>query len=135
MNWTTITETNNASFDIQVSADGKTFHSLGTVQSQAPGGNSQEPLNYRFEANYKQAAGVMGGAALVLLLLGMAFPLRRKTKALAVAAAVLLGSVAISCAKKDIFSTAYNNPVYVRIVQTDIDGSKTYTKVIKATRQ
>ncbi|MCH5597064.1 hypothetical protein [Niabella ginsengisoli] len=134
VNWTTLTETNNASFDIQVSADGKTFHSVGTVQSQAPGGNSEESLHYRFEINYKQAAGVMGGAA-VLLLLGVAFPIRRKTKMLAVAAAVLLGSVAISCAKKDVLPAADNNPVYVRIVQTDIDGTKTYTKVIKATRQ
>lgn len=47
--WTTAFEANNSHFNVQRSADGATFETLGTVQSKAPGGQSSIDLDYSFE--------------------------------------------------------------------------------------
>jgi len=48
LDWTTLTENNIEGFKIYKSEDGKEFKEIGYVVSQAPGGNSVEPLNYSF---------------------------------------------------------------------------------------
>ena len=49
LSWKTQNESNNAGFDIERSADGRNFSSLGFVASKAPGGNSASVLEYRFD--------------------------------------------------------------------------------------
>ncbi len=46
--WSTISERNNSHFNVQRSADGSTFETLGTVQSRANGGLSTDELLYSF---------------------------------------------------------------------------------------
>ncbi|HEX9509538.1 MAG TPA: T9SS type A sorting domain-containing protein [Puia sp.] len=46
LSWTTSTETNNNYFTIEKSSDGIHFNVVGTVPSQALGGNSSIPLDY-----------------------------------------------------------------------------------------
>lgn len=48
LNWTTATEVNNAGFDIERSADGRSFSKIGVVYSKAAGGNSNEKLSYSY---------------------------------------------------------------------------------------
>ncbi len=48
LNWATATEKGNAGFDIERSADGKTFNKIGFVNTLAAEGNSNEKLAYTF---------------------------------------------------------------------------------------
>lgn len=48
LNWNTATEVNNAGFDIERSADGRSFSKIGIVYSKAEGGNSNEKLSYSY---------------------------------------------------------------------------------------
>lgn len=48
LSWTTATETNNAGFELQRSADGVNFSPLVFVDSKAPNGNSTQTLSYSF---------------------------------------------------------------------------------------
>jgi len=48
LSWTTITETSNKYFNIERSADGRGFTSVGTVSSKAAGGTSTLPIKYQF---------------------------------------------------------------------------------------
>jgi Secretion system C-terminal sorting domain len=49
LTWTTTTEQNNSGFELQRSADGTNFSSLGFVSSKAINGNSVTSLNYDFK--------------------------------------------------------------------------------------
>jgi hypothetical protein len=51
LRWTTSSEQNNSGFEVQRSADGVNYISIGSVSSQATGGNSTIPLNYSFTDN------------------------------------------------------------------------------------
>ncbi len=48
LSWTTTTETNNAGFSIERSADGRNFSTLSYVASKAENGNSTNTINYSF---------------------------------------------------------------------------------------
>jgi hypothetical protein len=48
LKWTTATESNNKGFELQRSADGGNFSSIGTINSKAENGNSTSALNYSF---------------------------------------------------------------------------------------
>lgn len=48
LTWTTTTETNNAGFAIERSADGRSFSTLSFVTSKAENGNSATNINYNF---------------------------------------------------------------------------------------
>lgn len=48
LNWATATEINNKGFNIQRSADGKSFTNIGYVASQAENGNSTKTLSYTY---------------------------------------------------------------------------------------
>ena len=49
--WTTVSEQNNIGFDVQRSGDGVNYSSIGFVNTQALGGNSNGTLNYSFDDN------------------------------------------------------------------------------------
>ncbi len=48
LSWTTVKEQNNKGFEIERSADSKTWSTIGFVASQAKEGNSSQELNYSF---------------------------------------------------------------------------------------
>ena len=56
LNWNTATEVNNAGFDIERSADGRSFSKIGIVYSKAANGNSNGKLAY----SYTDAAPLTG---------------------------------------------------------------------------
>jgi hypothetical protein len=49
LSWKTATETNNRGFELERSADGKNFSSLGFVATKAENGNSTSALNYNYD--------------------------------------------------------------------------------------
>ncbi len=48
VNWTTATESGNAGFTLQRSADGASFTNIASLNSKAQGGNSSTPLTYSY---------------------------------------------------------------------------------------
>ena len=48
LSWVTKTETNNRMFEIQRSADGRSFGTVGSIATKAVGGNSILPIAYNF---------------------------------------------------------------------------------------
>ncbi|MBL7764769.1 MAG: T9SS type A sorting domain-containing protein [Chitinophagaceae bacterium] len=48
LNWNTVTEQNNAYFNIQRSTNGQDFKTIGSLTTQAVDGNSQRELNYSY---------------------------------------------------------------------------------------
>lgn len=49
LSWKTLTEINNAGFELQRSADGKYFSSIASIASKATGGNSTAAINYTID--------------------------------------------------------------------------------------
>lgn len=56
LNWTTATEINNAGFELQRSADGRSFSQLAYIPTKANNGNSSSTLTY----NYNDVKPLMG---------------------------------------------------------------------------
>lgn len=48
LKWGTVNEQGNKGFEVERSADGKNFSPIGFVPAQAPGGNSNAALSYKF---------------------------------------------------------------------------------------
>ncbi|WP_409966327.1 hypothetical protein PIECOFPK_00241 [Mycovorax composti] len=131
VNWTTLSELNNAYFEIEASVDGTNFVSIGTVQSLAKDGNSDQPLQYSFSKTASRNALLVGIAALTLAI-GSFVAGRRKAGAMMLGACMLLVGIAASCNKKDSFALpAEDKDLYIRIKQVDKDGSYKYSKVVK----
>lgn len=51
LQWTTVTEVNNRGFELQRSADGINFSTIGFIQSQAADGNSNNLIHYEYADN------------------------------------------------------------------------------------
>lgn len=130
VSWTTQTETHNDHFDIEVSANGTVFHKIASVSSKAPDGNSNASLHYQYDTA-AAAAGTLGLGGLGLLGMLVSFRKKRRIWALMVLAAGLL---LYSCAKKETL-TKTGSSRYLRIVNVDKDGTKTYSKVVQVTRE
>lgn len=132
VNWSTETETNNSHFEIEASADGNSFTKIGELASKAPGGTSSLSLQYEFSKTIP-AGGV---AAIWMVAVGaMAAGLGRRRKFLMILgmAAVLVGGFA-ACQKNnsDTSSLEYEGKAFIRVAQVDIDGTRSYSKVVQA---
>jgi surface protein len=131
INWATLTETNNSHFEIEASADGKTFTKIGEVKSKGINGNSTGTLDYTFGSDL--AKGSLA-AAFGLLLLG-AFSVKQSRRKWLVIPLVLIGvsGLWVSCSKNnnDTINVNGNKQAFIRIAQVDIDGAKYYSRVVK----
>lgn len=129
VNWTSLTETSNHYYEVEVSTDGLHFQKIGkAILSKVKDGNSGIPLNYSF--SYQAEAGLLGiglaGFAAMLL-----FGKRRKLTGLFMIFAVLSIGY-ISCNKSALDTVeASGKKLFIRIVQVDKDGAKMYTKVVE----
>jgi hypothetical protein len=126
--WSTLTETHNSHFDVEVSADGNTFKKVATIQSKAANGMSAMPLSYRFSISANQVTGFAVPALFALLAVG--FKNRRWRKAFV---SLSLASVLFiaACSKKEAQGVQTKDNLFVRITQVDIDGGKSFSKIIK----
>ena len=130
--WSTLTETNNQYFDIEISADGKQFTTIATVTSKAVNGNSATSINYTFDSSISGWHALQMGT-LSLLLLTLTVSLRRKK---IIGLLYIIGAAGVlSCTKGDTTATDKQSRLYVRIVQVDKDGKKEYSKTITVVNQ
>nr|WP_262920212.1 choice-of-anchor E domain-containing protein [Niabella hibiscisoli] len=131
VNFTTLEEANNDHFDVEVSNDGTSFKKIGEIKSKAINGTSKEVLHYDFNSE-AQGSTLFFGAAILLISCGNMFRNRKhKTLLLAIFSIAFVGILA-GCSKKSDSVSLQGTDVFVRIVQVDKDGTKTYSKVMKA---
>jgi hypothetical protein len=136
VNWQTLTETNNSYFEIEASADGKTFTKIGEVKSLAADGNSSTALDYSFTKDAATATGLLGLGVLALALVGANYnssQRRSRKKAvqiLAIAGVLMITFAACSKNNADALSTT-DADLFIRIKQVDKDGSFKYSKTVK----
>jgi hypothetical protein len=131
VNWQTLSETNNDHFEVQASADGQHFKTIGAVQSKAEGGTSDQVITYRFSnANEVHYAAVAFSLVAFCLLL---FMCARKNKWVLGCGIVLMVAIAgASCSKSSETVNPGEKDLYIRILQVDKDGKQTNSKIIKA---
>lgn len=131
--WNTLSETNNAYFDVELSADGVSFSKAGTVASKAINGNATTAISYSFSLTGNGTVDFLVIPALAFAL-GLLL-LNRKNKLFSLlvvmSGAFLFVSIA-SCAKRDINSIEQHKKIFVRIKQVDKDGKYEYSKTIQA---
>lgn len=128
VSWSTITEINNDHFNIELSANGKQFVPIATIKSKATEGNSNSIIEYQFNSDIAGWFTIVNVSALSLLLL---FPTPFKRKKIFINSIILFVFVIISCSKKDFKVNEEVEKVYLRIAQTDKDGKKEYSKIIR----
>lgn len=130
LSWSTLSETNNDHFDIEISKNGTDFKKLGTVTSKALNGNSGEVLNYQFSSPLSNAASLLGISFLSLAFIVLLF--NRKNKVLLVLMIVVAAGFGVgSCSRStDQIDMANNSKLFVRIVQVNKDGTSKSSKVI-----
>lgn len=132
ISWNTSSETNNSHFEIQASTDGfATYRKIGTVNSAAVNGNSNNNLQYNFSITENQARALMGSSLIALLAMGCAGWLRRKKIAIMMAGALVACTMLYSCSKSDagINTSASGKQLSIRIAQVDKNGQTEYSKV------
>ncbi|MGJ7029736.1 hypothetical protein [Niabella hirudinis] len=133
VDWTTETETNNDHFEIEASADGVNFTTIGEVQSRTHDGNSKEPLQYQFQREVASNITALGLGVLVLG--GLGFCARRRSRLLFTAIMGLGLAVSFPGCTKTGQTVADDARLYIRIAQVDKDGAKTFSKVIAVVRE
>ena len=136
INWETLSENNNDHFIIEVSRDGSSFVKLATVDSKALNGNSDNLLKYEYSIMENEAAALLGGSALLaFLLIGVSGLKRRNKLVMLLAASVLISLLFNSCTKSEqVYDTANDKPLYIKITQVDKDGKAKSSGIIKALR-
>ncbi len=132
VNWSTLTETNNDHFEIEVSTDGKQFVNIGTMNTKAAGGNSDKTIYYSFTKTVDVPVAVMGisllSLAVVLLLVN-----RKNRLLLSLMMVMGIGLSFASCSKNgEQVDVSGEGKLFVRIVQVDKDGTKSVTDAITA---
>ncbi len=129
VNWTALKETNNHHYEIEASADGVHFQTIGEpVLSKAKDGNADIPVSYSF--SYQAGAGLMAIGLLgfaVMLLSG-----NRRRSGWQLIMIIVLSIGYISCNKSTFDAIDISGKkLFIRIAQVDIDGTKTYIKTVQ----
>ena len=126
--WSTLTETNNDYFDIEVSADGKHFTKLATTQSLALNGNSDLPLHYEYTI---EAPQVMFLPLLIYFFL-LCFLIDAKNRKIFLIMLIAGTATLWGCSKSSSRPELVSTKTYLRIAQIDRDGKKEYSKTVIA---
>lgn len=131
--WTTISEQNNDRFEVQASVDGKTFVTLGTVNSKAVNGNSNEVLSYDFSTDLAQHKTLTGMALLSILGIPLLVIRRTKVKVKALALFACLSLLFVSCNKNnDELNSPDKKDLFIRVMSLDKDGREHLSSVVLA---
>lgn len=128
VNWSTLSERNVDRFEVEASADGKVFHTIGTAPSKAIDRKSDGTLSYDFSID---VAGLGAGLAGVLFLFaGFTGRRRRAFAGILVITGIAFFTV-ISCNKHEVPLSTDVKQLFVRIKQVDKDGSYAYSKAVQ----
>lgn len=122
--WATTSESNNSHFEIEISKDAKSFYKIRTVESKSDNGNSNTEIAY--EEVFSEAEVLVSGFGLLLFgVMG-----RRRRRYMSIAFALLFSGAFYACHDNTI-KTSPNETIYVRLVQVDFDGSKSYSSIVQ----
>ncbi|GEM_PF-6994263 len=133
VSWQTLSETNNQYFEVQASVDAKTFTTLCTSPAKSRDGSSTAPINYSVTITTTSIVTLAGLSLVSLMSFG--YPGGRK-RSILIYSLVILTIIACGCSKTGIKNIdTSGKPVYIRIAQIDVDGTKAYSKLVRATRQ
>lgn len=135
LSWTSLKETDNSHFEIEISGDGKNFKKVATVSSTAINGNSSEAINYSYIIS--NPTSLLWLVIPAVLGLGLLVKGSRNGKWLGMMVMVLaIGIGGYSCSKDahDSISSATESKskIYIRIAQVDKSGLKQYSRVVQA---
>lgn len=135
VDWTTLSEHNNDHFEIEVSADGAQFVTIGQLKTKAANGNAEQALDYSFTKDISSAQSLLGLAIAALAFSGFVAGRNKKTIGICMTAGVLL-LAAVACNKNDgSVNSDDSQDMYVRIKQVDKDGSFKYSTTVKVVRR
>ena len=132
--WSTLSETNNDHFNIQVSNDGNYFKNVGQVKSQIVDGNSDKKLNYSFSINLNDMAMPVSAAAASFMILMLIMP-PRKRKVFGLISLIAASIFIYSCTKQEVGVSNENEKIWVKIVQVDKDGSEKSSRIVQAVKE
>ncbi|MGN7786722.1 hypothetical protein ACTJIJ_19465 [Niabella sp. 22666] len=138
VDWSTVSETNNAYFEVQGSLNGVEFVKLGTMASKGINGNSSQQLNYQFIADSNNALLLSGFGILTLLGGALLLSLRNRKAILlpGIACMFLVALGSSSCSKSvTVPDSTGHQQIFIRIAQVDKDGTTSFSKVINAVLQ
>ncbi len=135
VDWRVEKETNTSRYEIEVSADGKTFLKIGELCSKAADGNSDTAIEYRFQTPGASLLGAAGIAGVGLVLLAFAAGYggkgsRKRLFPVAIIAMILWGAAACSKKSKEVIASS-TQKAWVRIALVDKDGTKEYSKIVQ----
>lgn len=134
VSWTTLSETHNAYFQVQVSADGLDFTDIGSVDSKAADGSSSAGIQYHFSKALGSVA--VFGLSLLGLFSGLWYRGLKRSKAiLGVLSLSCLVVIGARCSAKPDGIDRYPDKLYVRVAQVDKDGGKTYSGIVLAHKE
>lgn len=126
--WTTLTETNNSRFEIQLSQDGKAFTPVKTVTTLAPEGSISTALDYHVVIN-RPATGVMISIGLLLPLISI---IRKRNSNILICVFLLIALLLFNgCKKQQETMADGEKDIFLRIAQIDKDGTVAYSKTLK----
>ncbi|WP_346237617.1 choice-of-anchor Q domain-containing protein [Niabella insulamsoli] len=130
--WSSLSETNNDHFEIELSPDGKKFTKIATVASKAVDGHSSSELLYEYQVSLSEATATLGLISFGCL--GMiCFSLRRKK--IAVGCLFVVIALFFSCQKSERYDDAIPEKLFIRIAQVDKDGTKKYSKTVSVIKK
>lgn len=132
VDWQTATEKNNVRFDIEVSKDGKNFVKIGTVNTKALNGNSNNNLTYDFSTPVQNSMAALGISIFSLAFVLLMFNRRNK---MLFSLMLLFGvtTFTISCNKNsEQIDTADTEKIFVRIAQVDENKKVNYSEIVTA---
>ncbi|HMR84337.1 MAG TPA: BspA family leucine-rich repeat surface protein [Niabella sp.] len=127
VNWTTLSETNNSHFNIQVSRNGTDFTTIATVKSKAPNGTTDQVTDY--EQPIQLPAAVLSALTITFVL--FSFGIKKRKNLYLLTSIVLFACALFACSRQDIAAIETNQKLFVRIVQVDIDGTKSFSKTVQ----
>lgn len=130
INWETLSEHHCDYFELQISANGDDFTTVGRVDSEAVGGYSNQRVNYRYQIDISTTQfSVISLLGCVLLIF-----VKKSVRAgkLLIGAGIGLCSIAVfSCSKIDQNVIQGEPALFVRIGQVDTDGITRYSPIYK----
>ena len=128
INWEALIEINKHHYDVEASYNGRNFIKLGEVKSKFSNENSQLIQRYEFTSPLN-ALPVISGIFMLLIPVCRSWRIRNIRLVLVL---LLFTLSHVACNKSSEVLNKKQSDIFIRIAQTDMDGTKIFSKIIKA---
>jgi hypothetical protein len=131
IDWSTLHEEDNVAFDVELSKDGNVFTPVAHILSKADNGVSATPLMYSY---IHHTASLLSFSWIAMLYFAALIIVFFSSKIKRYLIGMLLVLFITACTKTNVVDTAEKGNLYVRIALLSKDGTKSYSKIIKAVK-